>query len=414
MSLEIHLRCLHLIKWNLSKLDMKKHTHILWLIQSNQTTKTMYDLLKILQTRLKKHVNLLFIVPDSSCDVMEKRKDLNPASFKIATRATRGSYNAYRIKRDILKEQEFTQGLCFADVLLLDDLGGGNVTQTFIELEKPANTYGLIIQIPTPLGSSQIEEQVFHAAVLWARQNKIPVIGYELFPLDTRWTLASSLVDGIITRYDQSYDYLKKTLNHDNIWLLPFYEAGIFSPVSTHFNVNGAAAAYHYRDAHSIPVSRTILYIPHNVAMIYEYQELLNIILPVGDKLHLMFSFGEDQVRGVHTQKEIIKTVYHKELKKFASHSFHNLNNPWEMLMADSLIACSSCFQTNIAQEKNIPSLIYDPLIPPMDKGFKKRVNKKEAFLDAIKQTIGLKQKKSELGDIIMQLTMTGKGAING
>ena len=393
---------------------MKKNTHMLWLIQSNQTTQTMYQLLKILQMRLEKNVNLSFIVPDSSCDVMEEIKDLNPVSFKTVTKTARGSYNAYRIKRDVLKEQEFTQGLCFADVLLLDDLCGGNVLQTFIELEKPADTYGLIIQIPTPLGSSRIEEQVFHAAVLWARQNNIPVIGYEWLPLDTRWTLVPSLVDGIITRYDESYDYLKKNLNHDNIWLLPFYEAGIFSSVSTNFNVNGAAAAYHYRDAHSIPISRTILYVPHNVGMIYEYQELLNIIQPVGDKLHLMFSFGEDQVRGAHTQKDIIKTVYHKELKKFASYSFHNLNNPWEMLMADSLIACSTSFQTNLAQEKNIPSLIYDPLIPPMDKGFKKRVNKKDSFLDAVMQIIDLKQTKSELGDIIMQLAMTGKGATNG
>ena len=117
-----------------------------------------------------------------------------------------------------------------------------------------------------------------------------------------------------------------------------------------------------------------------------------------------------------YTQKEIIKTVYHDELKKFASYSFHDMNNPWEMLMADSLAACSSCFQTNIAREKNIPSIIFDPLLPPMDKGYKKRVNKKKAFLDAVKETIDLKLKMSELGDIIMQLTRPGQipGAYTG
>ena len=139
--------------------------------------------------------------------------------------------------------------------------------------------------------------------------------------------------------------------------------------------------------------------------MIYEYQEMLNIIEPVGDKLHLMFGFGEDQVRGTYSQKEIIKTVYRNELKKFASYSFHNMNNPWEMLMAESLIACSACFQTNVAQEKNIPGLIFDPLLPALDRGYKKRVNQKNEFLNAVKQSIELKQKKTELGDIIMLLT---------
>ncbi len=122
-----------------------------------------------------------------------------------------------------------------------------------------------------------------------------------------------------------------------------------------------------------------------------------------------MFGFGKDQTRGAHSQKETIKTIYHDELKGFASYSFHNMNNPWEMLMADSLIACSACFHTNVAAEKNIPSIIYDPTVSPMDSGFKKRVAKKEDFLDAVKQTIGLNLKKTDLGNIIMSLAMASK-----
>lgn len=382
---------------------MKKN--IIWLIQSNQITPTICEFLKILQTRMANLLNLKFMVPDSSSDILEKIKALEPDSFKTSTRTATSSYQGYLAKRETLKDKKFDEGLGFSDVLLLDDLGGGNIMQTSMELTKPAGTCGLILQIPTPLGSSETEERVFHAAILWANQNRIPVIGYELLPLDTRWTLAPSLLDGIITRYHESYDYLKTVLNHKNIWLIPLYEASIFSSVSNEFNLNGAKAAYHYRNACSIPSRRTVLYIPHNVAMIYEYQEMLNIIEPVGDRLHLMFGFGEDQVRGTYSQKEIIKTVYHNELKKFASHSFHNMNNPWEMMMAESLATCSACFQTSIAQEKNIPSIIYDPLLPTLDKGYKKRHNRKKDFLNSVKQSIELKQNKTELGDIIMLLT---------
>jgi len=178
---------------------MKKN--IIWLIQSNQTTPTICEFLKTLQTRMEKHLNLKFMVPDSSFDLLEKIKILTPESFKTTTRTATDSYQGYLAKREILKDKKFAEGLSFSDVLLLDDLGGGNVMQTFIGLAKPADTCGLILQIPSPLGSSETEERVFHAAILWANQNRIPVIGYELLPLDTRWTLAPSLVDGIITRY---------------------------------------------------------------------------------------------------------------------------------------------------------------------------------------------------------------------
>lgn len=382
--------------------------NIIWLIQSNQITPTICDFLKTFQTRMERLLKLSFIVPDSSFDILEKIKDLNPTSFKTSSRAASNSYNGYLAKRNELENNEFSEGLGFADALLLDDLGGGNVMQTFVGIEKPDNTRALIIQIPTPLGSSEIEERIFHAAILWGRQNNIPVIGYELLPLDTRWTLAASLPDGIITRYGESYQYLKEVMDHQNIWLLPLYEASIFTSISTSFNVSGAKASYHYRNTHSIPAQRTILFVPHNVAMVYEYQEILNIIGPVGNEIHLMFSVGEDQVRGSHSQEEIIKTVYNRELKKFASYSFHDAKSQWEILMADSLIASSTCFQTMIAREINIPSIIFDPSLPPIQNGPQKSLNKKQDFLKAVKKAITSKQTQNDLGDILMQLAMAG------
>ena len=392
--------------------DMAKNhkiKKILWLIQSNQITPTINEFLKLLQTRMERLINLSFIVPETSSEILEKIKDLNPTSFKVSNRSATKSYKGYLAKREILNEIKFSQGLTFTDVLLLDDLGGGNVIQTTLNIENSGDTQGLIIQIPTPLGSSETEERVFHSAIIWARQNKIPVIGYELLPLDNRWTLAASLPDGVITRSWESHEHLENILDHNNLWILPLYEASIFSSVSNEFNINGAKASYHYQTTHKIPDTRTILYLPHNVAMIYEYQEMLRIIAPLGKKLHLMFSYGEDQVRGAHTQKEMVEIIYKNELEQFASYSFHNMNSPWEMLMADSLAACSPCFQTNIAQEKNIPTLIFDPMLPAMTNGFKQRVNTMESLEKAMENLIARKAKKMELGTIFMQLAKAGR-----
>jgi hypothetical protein len=380
---------------------MKK---ILWLIQSNQITPTILEFLKLLQTRMEKQIDLSFMVPETSSDVMDRTKALNPVCFKLSNRSARSVYKGYLAKKEILKDTEFTRGLSISDALLLDDLGGGNVIQTTLDIEKTANTCGLILQIPTPLGSAESEERVFQAAIVWARQNRIPVIGYELLPLDTRWILAASLPDGVITRSWESQDHLIQHLNHKNIWQLPLYEASIFSSVSAVFHLNGAKASYHYRSTHQIPETRTVLFLPHNVAMIHEYKEVLRRIAPMGEELHLMFNYGEDQVRGSHTQQETVEIIYKKELASFASYSFHNMNAPWEMLMADSLVAASACFQTSIAQEQNIPIIIFDPMLPAMVHGFKQRVNSPEHLQTAIKKVIAMKSKKTEWGTIFMQL----------
>jgi len=385
--------------------EIHKMKKILWLLQSNQITPTIHQFLKLLQTRMKRQIDLSFIVPETSSEISDRIKDLNPLCFKLSNRTATNSYKGYQAKKEILDGTEFTRGLAVSDALLLDDLGGGNVIETTPVIEMEDNTCGLILQIPTPMGSSENEERVFHASIIWARQNKIPAIGYELLPLDIRWTLSTSLPDGVITRYSESNNYLSGILPHKNIWQLPLYEASIFSSVSANFNLNGVKAAYHYKNTHKIPETRTILFIPHNVAMTYEYQEILRIIAPMGKKIHLMFNYGEDQVRGSHTQKEMIEIIYRNELSRFASYSFHNTNSPWEMLMADSIVASSACFQTSIAQEKNIPSIIFDPMLPAMTHGFKQRINSGRQLQGAIKDVIALGTNKRELGTIFMQLS---------
>jgi len=386
---------------------MKK---IIWLLQSNQTTPIIIDFLKALQIRLEKHIDLLFMVPETSSDIIKNLKKLDPIVFKTTSQTASWSYQAYLSKRNALDKNEFKEGLSFADTLLADDLGGGNALKTTLKIPISDDTCGIIFQVPTPLGSSEMEERIFQATILWARQNNIPAIGYELLPLDTKWTLAPSLPDGIITRHYESYIYLKSQLGHKNVWLLPSYEASIFSFFSTSFNLNGARACYHYRNEYAIPANRTILYLPHNVSMIYEYQEMIKILQPLGDKLHLMFGFGEDQIRGSYSQKEMIEIVYGKNLTSFASYSFHDTNSPWEMMMADTVVACGACFNAQIAEQALIPCIIFDPALSPMTRGNKNRVTTKATLLKRVNETIALHQHKIEFADILMFLKKRGKG----
>ena len=377
---------------------------ILWLLQSNQVTQPIHNFFHLLRARMEKLVTLSFIIPDSSEDILTKLKDLSPSKVSIHGRSATNSHPGYLTKKNALGEAEFADGLSIADALLLDDLGGGGVVQTSLQFEPDPGTCCLFLQIPTPLGSSESEERIFHAAVLWARQHRIPSIGYELLPLDTRWTLSASLPDAVVTKTRESYDHLRAVFHDRNIWLLPSYEGAIFSTFSNEFTLNGIKAAYHFRSIHKIPERRTIVYIPHNVAMIYEYQDLLRIMAYRGNDLHLMFSYGKDQIRGAYSQQETIELVYAEELKSFASYSFHDMNAPWEMMMADSLVACSACYHTSMGHEKNIPILIYDPTLPPASNGLKQRVNKPAQVKRAIGNIMEEKKTRTELGTVFMQI----------
>lgn len=96
-----------------------------WLVQSNQVTPTIYDFLKLFQIRMNELIDISFIIPDTSPDIPNKIKELNPTLFKVANRTATKSHQGYLAKQEILSNQEFSSGLTFTDTLLLDDLGGG-------------------------------------------------------------------------------------------------------------------------------------------------------------------------------------------------------------------------------------------------------------------------------------------------
>ena len=380
---------------------MKKNT-ILWLLQTNQVTPTIAEFLRLFRTRMEAMGDITFMIPSRDKETLKMAKALQPVPFSISARGQERSYRGYLRKKALLQGGEYALGLPFHEALLLDDLGGGSIQEPWLNFPHQERVKGVILQIPTPLGSSNMEEKTTHAWILWAKQKKIPVMGYELLPLDTRWTLIPSMVDGIITTREESYDHLRKTLeNKKQVRLLPSFEGAIFSPASTKFTLNGARAAYHFQNTLAIPQGRTVLFLPHNVAMIHEYKKLLQALRKLGKNLHLMFSIGRDQVRGTHDHQTIIETVCRQELHHFGSHSFHDINAPWEMAMADGVVSCSSCFNTCTAQAQGIPVIIMDETTPPFSRGHIRKVANPNALLNAVKSLMVQNSKRTELGAIL-------------
>lgn len=399
-------------------MEHKTKPVVYWVLQDNQVTANLIDLFELIQTRVKKVLNLKFLVPEKSTTTLKKVSKLNPVSFGVAYGQKQNSYEGYCRKKNQLGDHGFSEGLKFQQALLLDDLGGGNILQTRLKVPNEKNVAGIIAQIPTPLGSSTDEEIIFYAWVHLAKINHVPVVGYELLSLASRWTLAPSLMDGLITTQKASWDYLNSPEADLNtkIWRLPRFESRFFSPATHQLWKKSMGIVYQSDD---IPEGRTILYIPHNVAMTYEYMDLLRHLAPLGENLHLMFTFGKDQVRGTHTHQQTIEITCRNELPYF-TFSFHDMNQSAQITMADALVCCADCYSAEVSSAIGIPTIIFDPMVPENGQGYKVWIKNPQTLTRQIEQIIVRHNEETQLSQILIDITKkdtgarTQKGSTNG
>ncbi len=378
---------------------------IYWILQNSQITPSMVEFLKLTKHRMK-DVSFEFKIPVGGNDALKLSKGLNPATFEARYyKKERSTENLIR-KRDAIGGAEYSEGLFLWRALLADDLGGGVLYKASLQVPPDPLVKCVIIQIPSPLFSHTEEEYIYHAWILWARERGVPVIGYEFMPLDIRWTLAPSLLDGIITTSERSHAHLTTGCGKipSQIWLLPRFEACSFSPASPVFLRKDLGIAYNYRALYKIPGERTVLYIPHNVMQVYEYRAIMKKLAGIGYRLHIMFAIGKSQVRGTHTHSQIIKKVCQKELEHFASYSFHDLNSVWDITMADGLVAANACFSTCASSALGIPTIIYDDAVPAGSNGYQKTVNNLSDLMVEIEKIVEYHGKVTELKDVISEI----------
>lgn len=396
---------------------MKKATHkpvILWILQENQVTPHIIEFLKRMKSGISK-IDILFAAPEQDRKALSAIAPLQPIFFNVS-RIDHGNTNQnFNRKMDMIKDLEFSGGLDVWRALLLDDFGAGQIAETQIHMAPLTNVRGVILQIPTPLGSRTEEEYIFEAWVKWAHANGVFITGYELLPLYTRWKLLPSVLDGIMTINRLSFDYLSNTCEdvRGKVWQLPGYEANVFSIGAGNLWKRGLEVPYHYRMKYNIARGTTILYVPHNVAMTYEYKRLVQAIREYGDRIHLMFSIGTDQARGTHSHREIIETTCGDALKHFHSHSFHEISAPWEMVMADAVISCAHNYATMLGQSNGIPCIIKDETVPEAETAHLKIVSDDAGFAGLVNGILSDTLQVSDITSILYDIVNREHAKIN-
>ncbi len=378
---------------------------IIWVLQNNQISPIILEFLKLLKKGLGK-INLTILVPEDDNEALKMTEPLKPLTFRASRRVSERSYENFCKKRDLIHKGQFPQGLKYWQTLVLDDLGEGLIMETVLTLPLVSNVKGIILQIPTPLGSATKEEFIFNSWIRIAHENKVFIAGYELLPLYTRWTMIPSMLDGIITTNELSHRFLSDPARKipGTVWKLPLNEGKVLSPGTSVLWRNGIEAPYHYRIKFKIPVQTVILYVSHNVAMSYEYNKMLEQIQDLGESIHIMFSIGKDQIRGTHNHEQIIKTISGRVLKKFRSYSFHDLNAPWEMITADAVLACSTCYCTIVAEANGIPCLVLDDTVPETRKGHLKIMGSGSQLKKEVQALIEARSDTTDITNIIYSI----------
>ncbi len=379
---------------------------IYWILQKNHATPHNLEFFKFFKERAD-GVTIKFLIPAMWEETMKMAKDLDPIPFQGILQEL-NEYEWYCRKRDSIADITFPDGLPVWRTLILDDLNSGHVYPITPQIPDDPNLKFIIMQLPVPLGSLENEERMFFACIHWAQLRKIPVIGYELLPFDTKWNLAQSLVDGVITTKEKSYDYLtspQASLKR-KVWLAPRYERELFSVTATQLWKTGLGMPYHFHSVHNLKSDTISIFIPHNVALIHGLKQIVKKLGTINQKMHLMFSVGKDQVRGTHTHQQIVEILGRNELPKFVSHSFHDVNNMWEIVVADCLISCASSHFTEVASNNKIPTLIIDPDTIPVERGYLKKTTRMEDLENFIGQVRASKNKETRLIDIFFEVIM--------
>ncbi len=384
---------------------------IYWVLMEDQLSNFMVDFLKFMKENITE-VSLQFLVLSSDHDTAKMASVLSPLKFQLIFQQSEPSLQNFMEKRDAVGELRYSEELELWRVLLLDDLAGPTIVRPLLSVPLNDRIKAIVIQIPSAVGSTPVVERTFHAFSLLGHKNGIPVIGLEFFPLNTPWTLAPLLMDGAITIRRSSYEHLANTAkkHYQDLWLLPKYEASLLFLDCSPFWRNAMTVAQNYQKKLKIPSKRTILYIPHNVAMIHEYHKLLKMLSDLNEDFHIMFAIGFDQARGTYTHREIVENVYAEELARLGSYSFHDLNEVVDMALADAVITLCPSGSTSFSSSYGIPTIIADNRITAGNFGSEIYVQSYEKLEELVKEIVQNHGKTRRLEEILTELAKRETG----
>ncbi|MBI4522635.1 MAG: hypothetical protein HY695_02350 [Deltaproteobacteria bacterium] len=188
--------------------------------------------------------------------------------------------------------------------------------------------------------------------ILHAAKAAIPILGLEVSPLGNKQTLGASLADYYAVKGEFSHSFAVKEglAPAANIFILPSQEVYLLTcREDTHWN-DYMAQERLLRERLKLPPGRPVIFIPHNVAFIYEIRQILRTLKVLPGAFSVILRVDPNIARQGLKEREIAAKAYRDEIAALPDLVIEEEGGwLWSLLLSDVIIAPASSVFTELS-----------------------------------------------------------------
>jgi hypothetical protein len=245
-------------------------------------------------------------------------------------------------------------------IFALDDFAGSLLLSNTIPIEFPVCDL-MIMPIQGVDNNSQGGGGLYVWMASEARKRGIPIIGIEVSPLGTKQRMILLPMDHYCFKNPESRFLLCETG-------VPFQKTSMLPPVERYclrMEKTECGEAYLSQEtildqALNIPRSRFVVFMPHHVAYIREFHNLLKALYWCGDALSVIVRVDPKLTRRQYNEVDMVMKLYPDEMNALPSVRIDgSIGTPLLMMRSHLVLSTTPSAHTEWANEQKIPILIH-------------------------------------------------------
>ncbi len=182
----------------------------------------------------------------------------------------------------------------------------------------------------------------YTAMLLEAAKAKIPILGLEISPLGNKQTLGASLAGyyGVKSEFSVSFALQEELAPAANVFVLPPEEVYLLSCRDDSYWDDYLGEEKRLRERLGLAPGRVVIFVPHNVAFIYETKQILRSLKNLPYPFSIILRVDPNIARQGLREKEIAAKVYRDEIAALPHVIIDEEGGwLWSLLLSDVLVA---------------------------------------------------------------------------
>lgn len=201
--------------------------------------------------------------------------------------------------------------------------------------------------------NNTVEAAHFYSTVLLeARKAQAPILGLEVSPFGNRQTFGASLADyyGVKSDSSRSFVLAQELAHSEQTFVLPAEERYLLTCREDHYLNDFFTKEHSLRAQLGIPEDHVVIFIPHNVAFVFEIRQILAHLRAVSFPCSVILCVDPKLARQGLKEKEIALKAYRDELHALPHVIIDDGGGwLWTILLADVVVAPAWSVFTELA-----------------------------------------------------------------